>query len=228
MEEPWRVLVVEDDAVTRCFLEGCIGADPGFELAGGVGSCAEGLARFADAALPVDAMLIDLGLPDGSGLPLIEAAAARRPVCAAIVVSTFGDESSVMAAIEAGAVGYLHKDAGVPDVIAALTTARAGGAPISPGIARRVLERLRGARRTAAGTADAGRPLLSQREIEVLGMIARGFTYAETASRVGISLHTVQAHIKSMYAKLAVHSKNAAVYEATRLGLLAPPPPPPR
>jgi len=227
MERPWVVLIVEDDAPTRAFLARCVDADPRLALAGSVGTRWEALARLGEHSAPLDAMLVDLGLPDGSGLDLIAHAAAHRPECESIVVSVFGDEATVLAAIEAGAVGYLHKDAGMPDVAEAVLAVKAGGSPISPGIARGLLARCRAAPtapRTASGpSGHAAAPRLSQRETEVLELIARGHSYAETARLQGISLHTVQAHIKSLYAKLAVHSKSEAVYEASRLGLLAPP-----
>jgi DNA-binding NarL/FixJ family response regulator len=227
MERPWEVLIVEDDARMRAFLAACVDAEPRLALAGSVGTRGEALARLGERAAPLDAMLVDLGLPDGSGLDLIAHAAAHRPDCESIVVSVFGDEGSVLAAIEAGAVGYLHKDAGVPDVAEAVLAVKAGGSPISPAIARRVLARWRAVpapSRMPAETASRDAvPRLSQRETEVLELIARGYSYVETARRQGVSLHTVQAHIKSLYAKLAVHSKSEAVYEASRLGLLTPP-----
>lgn len=227
MDRPWEVLIVEDDAQTRAFFARCVDADPRLALAGCVGTRGEALARLAEGSAPLDAMLVDLGLPDGSGLDLIAHAAEHRPTCESIVVSVFGDESTVLAAIEAGAVGYLHKDAGMPDVAEAVLAVKAGGSPISPGIARRVLARCRAApaapRIATDPDARAHAPRLSQRETEVLELIARGYSYAETARRQGVSLHTVQAHIKSLYAKLAVHSKSEAVYEASRLGLLTPP-----
>jgi DNA-binding NarL/FixJ family response regulator len=99
---------------------------------------------------------------------------------------------------------------------------KAGGAPISPMIARRVLDRLRSPKTEAraAVAAPNARSLLSAREQEVLVLIARGFSYAEIARLKHLSVHTVQTHIKNLYGKLAVHSKNEAVFEATRLGLL--------
>lgn len=221
---PWHVLVVEDDSATRQFIADCILADSRLALAACVATRAEALEQLRDTGRQLDVILVDLGLPDGSGLDVIASACASRPGCEAIVVSVFGDDESVLAAIDAGAVGYLHKDVGAHEVAEAVVLVKQGGSPMSPAIARRVLTRLRSAERgmTADGPAvtDPLRPQLSPRETDVLRLIARGYSYAEVAARLGVSLHTVQAHVKNLYSKLWVHSKNAAVFEATRLGLL--------
>jgi DNA-binding NarL/FixJ family response regulator len=153
----------------------------------------------------------------------------------------FGDEDNVLASIEAGALGYIHKDATPDDIAQTILDMRAGASPISPMIARRVLSKYRNdlanvvnasiirsdrgaAELTGTVTAVAGstptRQLLSAREQEVLSHIARGFSYAEIARLQGLSVHTVQSHIKNLYAKLSVHSRSEAVFEATRMGLI--------
>jgi DNA-binding NarL/FixJ family response regulator len=145
----------------------------------------------------------------------------------------FGDEDNVLASIEAGALGYIHKDATPDDIAHTILDMKAGASPISPMIARRVLSRFLalqsgrdgGAPEPAPDVAqlpvvEKARNLLSAREQEVLGLIARGFSYNEIARLQGVSVHTVQTHIKNLYSKLAVHSKSEAVYEATRMGLL--------
>lgn len=183
----------------------------------------EALAWLADADEIPDVLLADLGLPDGSGLDVIRAAVARFPECEPLVISVFGDEDNVLASIEAGAVGYIHKDAAPEDIAHTILEMKAGASPISPMIARRVLAKYRSLR-LERGPAPAVAPeapsLLSVREQEVLALIARGFSYAEIARLKTLSVHTVQTHIKNLYGKLAVHSKNEAVFEATRLGLL--------
>ena len=133
----------------------------------------------------------------------------------------FGDDENVLSSIEAGALGYIHKDAAPDDIAQTILDMKAGASPISPLIARRVLERFRGGADLTARTADdADRPALSPREQEVLALIARGFTYGEIARIQKVSVHTVQTHIKNLYSKLAVHSRSEAVFEATRMGLL--------
>jgi len=224
MERRWGVLAVEDDEGTRKFFEAGVRAHPALTWLGGAGSVREALALLdRDGASP-DAMLVDLGLPDGSGLDVIRAARRRFTACDVLVISVFGDEEHVLAGITAGAVGYLHKDAGIGDVAQAILDVKAGAAPISPMIARRVLEGYCSLRSENAGPGGAALPqprgMLSAREQEVLRLIARGFSYAEIARLKNLSVHTVQSHIKNLYGKLAVHSKNEAVFEATRLGLL--------
>ena len=219
-------MAVEDDEGTRAFLEAGVRSHPGLEWLQGVGSVREALAWFDRAERAPDVLLVDLGLPDGMGLEVIRAAVERFPQCDPLVVSVFGDDEHVFAGIEAGAVGYLHKDAGIGDIAQAVLDVKAGAAPISPLIARRVLARLRSLQAELHGAAAAtphGRSLLSAREQEVLVLIARGFSYAEIAHLKHLSVHTVQTHIKNLYGKLAVHSKNEAVFEATRLGLLRSP-----
>jgi DNA-binding NarL/FixJ family response regulator len=142
-----------------------------------------------------------------------------------MVLSVFGDEDTVIACVEAGAVGYIHKDSKCAEVDRALVDVMHGASPISPMIARKLLGRLR------RGTADMQPPLrarvqhppevaLSMRESEVLELIARGYAYAEIARLRGVTIHTVQTHIRNLYAKLAVHSRSEAVFEASRMGLL--------
>lgn len=216
---PWAVLVVEDHDDTRAFLAHSIETTPGLVLAGQVTTRAAALAWLRDVESPLDVILVDLGLPDGSGLDVIACASAIRPDCETIVVSVFGDESTVIAAIEAGAVGYLHKDRTADEIAEAVITVKSGGSPISPAMARRLLARMR----PTGAPSETPRALLSRRETEVLEWLARGYSYAEVAARLEVSLHTVQAHVKSLYGKLAVHSKNAAVFEAMRRGILSGP-----
>lgn len=229
----WRVLVVEDDTQMREFFTASVSRCAGLQLVGAVGSVAEARAWLDDDANMVDVLLTDLGLPDGSGLEVIRHARLRHPECEPLVISMFGDEDNVLASIEAGALGYIHKDATPDDIAHSILEMKAGASPISPMIARRVLSKYLSlqsnqplalmARAQAAIKNEAiadEKNLLSGREQEVLALIARGFSYAEIARLKAVSVHTVQTHIKSLYSKLAVHSKSEAVFEATRMGLL--------
>lgn len=233
---PFRVLVVEDDVRARGFFEQSVRASERLRWLAGLGTVRQALEWLAATAEAPDVLLADLGLPDGSGLEVIRAVVARFPQCEPLVISVFGDEDNVLASIEAGAVGYLHKDAPPEDIAQTILDMKAGASPISPMIARRVLAKYRLLHSAAhAGThaevavAPPAVPkidapaLLSAREQEVLTLIARGFSYAEIARLKSLSVHTVQTHIKNLYGKLAVHSKNEAVFEATRLGLLRHP-----
>ncbi|MEY4756810.1 MAG: hypothetical protein RJA34_1708 [Pseudomonadota bacterium] len=220
----WHVLIVEDDATMRDFFAASVRACEGLSLLGEVGTQADALDRLDDPQHRVDVLLTDLGLPDGSGLNVIRHAQVRHPECESLVISMFGDEANVLASIEAGALGYIHKDAAPGDIAQTILEMKAGASPISPMIARRVLAKYRLAQMAVkappAELRADGRNLLSAREQEVLELIARGFSYAEIARLQNVTVHTVQTHIKSLYSKLAVHSRSEAVFEATRMGLL--------
>lgn len=221
----WHVLIVEDDALMRDFFSASVRACRELSLLEAVSTQAEALACLSVPGRRVDVLLTDLGLPDGSGLNVIRHALLRHPECEALVISMFGDETNVLASIEAGALGYVHKDSAPGDISQTILEMKAGGSPISPMIARRVLAKYRPSPPAIHVThMDLGadeRDLLSVREQEVLELIARGFSYSEIAKLQKVTMHTVQAHIKRLYSKLAVHSRSEAVFEATRMGLLA-------
>lgn len=224
----WQVLVVEDDAQTRAFFAASVSACAPLVLAAAVGTHAEAVAWLQQPGHVVDVLLVDLGLPDGSGLDIIRRAVRLNPECQPLVISMFGDEDNVLASIEAGALGYIHKDAAPDDIAQVVLDMLGGASPISPMIARRVLSKYRASALHSPEVAEKPRvvsvalesPRLSPRETEVLSLIARGFSYAEIARLHTVSIHTVQTQIKSLYSKLAVNSKTEAVFEATRMGLL--------
>ena len=231
-----RVLIVEDDPQTREFFEHSLARSSELVLAGSVGTVHDALQWLTTQTL--DVLLTDLGLPDGSGLSVIRRARELHPGCEALVISMFGDEDNVLASIEAGALGYIHKDLTMDDVARTILDMRAGASPISPMIARRLLTRFQTDTRAARDTPARGESYaqrgsdkrsdvdsdltspLTPREQEVLVMISRGYTYAEIARLQSVTVHTVQSHIKRLYHKLSVNSKTEAVFEATRLGLL--------
>jgi DNA-binding NarL/FixJ family response regulator len=229
----WRVLIVEDDPQMQAFFAASVGRSPELMLVASVATVAEAKAVFNDAKPSVDVLLADLGLPDGSGLDVIRHARQRNPACEALVISMFGDEDNVLASIEAGASGYIHKDAAPDDIAKTILEMKAGASPISPMIARRVLTKYRSLQSNAASSLVGKQSvaikneasvneknILSPREQEVLELIARGFSYSEIADLKNLSVHTVKTHIKSLYGKLEVHSKTEAVHEASRMGLL--------
>lgn len=220
MSEPaWRVVLLEDDARTRGFFEDCIRAHPQLLLAASCETLAE--ARDWFARHTADVLLTDLALPDGHGITLMRELAERQPACEVLVVSVFGDEDSVLACVEAGAVGYIHKDSRPDDVAQVILDVKHGASPISPMIARKLLERLRRRAAPEPAASSTHGVVLSPRESEVLELISRGYAYAEIARLTGVTMHTVQTHIKNLYAKLAVHSRSEAVFEASRMGLLS-------
>lgn len=213
------VMLVEDDPVFLNRFCGIVCAAPELSLFAAATNLAS--ARDALARQAPDVLLTDLGLPDGSGIDLIRETAHRHPQTDIMVVSVFGDEEHVVASIEAGATGYILKDSLPEEFVALIAQLRAGGSPISPLIARQLLKRFQpDAVRTVASPALALEGGLSARESEVLVLISKGFNFAEIARLLAVSPHTITAHVKKIYQKLAVHSRGEAVYEATKMGLL--------
>ncbi|TXT39826.1 MAG: two component LuxR family transcriptional regulator [Comamonadaceae bacterium] len=172
----------------------------------------------------MDVLLVDLGLPDGSGIDVIRAAHARWPQCGIMVCTAFGDEQHVMQSLEAGAAGYLLKDSAPQSMLAEIRSLHAGGSPISPLIARQILMRFRTQEKPVVSTAQVlppkPRAALSAREQQVLEFITKGFTAEEIASLMAVTRHTVQTFVRRIYAKLEVSSKTEAIYEARHQGLL--------
>ena len=210
-------MIVEDDAAFLNRFCKIVAADSDLELFAAVGDGAS--ARQALATHAPDVLLIDLGLPDISGIEIIRETTQHHPETDIMVVTVFGDEEHVIASIEAGATGYLLKDSLPEDFVMAIKDLRAGGSPITPIIARQLLKRFKlpDVKPQQPLPEDAG---LSPRETEVLTYIAKGFNFGEIAKLLGISGHTVTAHVKKIYQKLAVHSRGEAVYEASKMGLL--------
>lgn len=223
-EKRITVLVVEDDAVTRRSLCLAIEREPSLQLLDALGSV-QSATNWLKQRAP-DILLVDLGLPDGSGIDVIRFCALTHAECDIMVVTVSSDEDSVLDSIEAGASAYILKDSGRPDIARALLDLHAGGSPISPSIARKVLARVRVAKgeeskEAAAGAATNEAPVfLTKREASILELIARGDSYGDVARELVLSVGTVQTHIKNIYDKLSVHSRGAAVYEANRRGLL--------
>lgn len=214
------ILIVEDDALTRKTLCLAIESEPALTLLAAFDSVKPALAWLEDQS--PDVLMTDLGLPDGSGVEIIRACARRYPQTDIMVVTMLSDEANVLACIEAGASGYVLKDAGKMDIARAVLDLRAGGAPMSPAIARMVLAKVRDGEKPLAMPSaprlnDAS---LTKREAAILDLIAQGDSYGEVARMLSVSVGTVQTHIKNIYGKLAVHSRGEAVFEAHRRGLL--------
>jgi DNA-binding NarL/FixJ family response regulator len=215
---PHRVLVVEDDPPTRRHLARAIEAHPELDLVRAAGSVAEGRAALSEER--PDVLLTDLGLPDGTGIELIRATRDCAPEAVSMAVTALGDEKTVIAAIEAGAAGYLLKDGSTDEIGGAVMELVAGGSPISPSIARHVLRRLHREDADASHEAAEEAPTLTAREHEVLTLIAKGFSFPEIAELLKISAHTVTTHVRHIYEKLEVNSRGSAVYEAVNLGII--------
>jgi DNA-binding NarL/FixJ family response regulator len=214
-----RVMIVEDDAEALARFSAALSADPRTSVAQTARSGREAIARLP--ATRPDVLLVDLGLPDIPGTDVIRHASRTQPECDIMVITVFGDERNVFASIEAGATGYILKDCPDAELVGHVVNLRAGGAPISPGIARLMLSRLRAAP-VAEKPNGIATGVLTGREIDVLGLMARGYSYGEIAEKLSISPNTVASHIKNSYRKLAVRSGPAAVTRAAELGLLRP------
>ena len=213
------VLIVEDEPEFIRRFSGAVLADPGLHLLGAVSTGAAGRAMLG--AQPPDVMLVDLGLPDMDGVELIRHSARHHPACDVLVVTMFADDQHVLTSIEAGATGYLLKDVADARIAASIHELRAGGSPISPSIARRVLARFRvEAAVHRPVVASVQESPLSARETEILRLVGKGLGFDSVGELLGISPHTVVTHVKKIYRKLAVHSRGEAVYEAGQLGLL--------
>jgi DNA-binding NarL/FixJ family response regulator len=211
------VLIVEDDRAFCARFQAILGSDPSFHVVAAVDTLALGLKALEQTRL--DALVVDLGLPDGDGTELIRAAARMQPQCAAMVVTVFGDEEHVVGAIEAGAIGYLLKDSSSEDMLGALHDLLGGGSPISPMVARLVLSRMHSSTAASGPHVDPS-VALSDREAEILTFVAKGFSFAEICDLLSITVNTVKTHVNRTYRKLGVHSRGQAVHEATRLGLI--------
>jgi DNA-binding NarL/FixJ family response regulator len=214
---PPAVLIVEDDPRCRSAFADAVRAAPDLRLAGVAGDLPEGL-RLLDITRP-DVLLVDIGLPSGSGIDLIRHANVHLPQCETMVVTVFADDRAVLGCIEAGATGYLLKDSRSVDIVQEIRLLCDGGSPISPAIARRLLLRVGGRPGAMQATADTPASLSAQ-EQAVLAHSAKGYSYDETARLMGLSRHTVETYVKRIYRKLQVHSKTEALYEARQLGLV--------
>jgi len=207
-----RVLLVEDEEATRNYLADAIDRHAGLELQA---ACADlATARQAIATSIPDVLVTDLALPDGDGVSLVREVKQRSPACECMVISVFGTESRVLGAIEAGATGYLLKDESNERIGEAIMSLLDGGSPMSPAIARHLLDRVHTPPR---GSSEIS---LTVREIDVLSGLAKGYTYVELANQMAISTHTIGTHVKNIYRKLEVCSRAEAVFEAVQLGLI--------
>ncbi|WGW02921.1 response regulator transcription factor [Tropicibacter oceani] len=210
-----HVLIVEDIQETRRWLSDLVSdvyPEARIETAETVRSA------MALVDTPFDLALIDLGLPDGSGLDVLRQMRSRHPEMIKVVTTVMGDDASIVGALSAGADGYLLKE-NAPAVLARQLAQLSIGIPaISPSVARRIMEHFR-----LTGPAAGVEAQLTERETEVLGLIARGLRNAEVANTLGIAETTVASYIKIVYRKLGISSRAEAAWHANRMGLRAAP-----
>lgn len=212
-----RIVLVEDNVHYQQAVIQSINRAEDMTLIGMADTLAEALNLLK---LPApDVLLVDLGLPDGSGIKLIHAANLAWSTCNIMVCTALGDEAHVIRSIEAGASGYLLKDSHPDNILSEIRSLHNGGSPISPLIARQILTRFHTST-SITSSAQNNIPQLSVREQQVLELIMRGFTTEEISKLLSVSRYTVQTYIRRTYAKLNVSSKTEAIYEAQQHGLL--------
>lgn len=205
-----RLLIVEDELWVRRGLADVIrAADPSIDVMT-TGTGGEALSLIAGA--PPDVALVDVGLPDVSGIVVIAALRRGAPRCVPLAFTVFDDAPTILAALRAGARGYLLKGTPSDRIVPLIREALAGGLPLSPAVASLVVATML--------EPAAGEQALTGRETELLALLARGATYAECASALGIALGTVQGYVKNIYSKLEISSKAEAAVAAVRLGLV--------
>jgi DNA-binding NarL/FixJ family response regulator len=218
-----RVALVDDDLDFQMAVADALAMASDVTLQSVAGTMADGLIMLNGSQ--VDVLIVDLGLPDGSGIEIIKAAHEKWPECNLMVSTTFGDELHVMQSLEAGATGYILKDSDPVNLINEIKSLHSGGSPISPLIARKILTHFcSDAKKTTAKdvSASASTPVsLSKREQEVLEYITKGFSSNEIAGLLAVSPHTILTFVRRIYAKLKVTSKTEAIYEARNQGLLS-------
>lgn len=204
-------LILEDHAHAQAWLAEALKASfDGIRITC-TADCAE--ARDALRQWTPDIALIDLDLPDGSGVDIVSEIAQKTPACMAIVATIFDDDEHVFASLRAGAQGYLLKEQSVDDLADMLRRIVSGQPPLSPAIARRLLAHLR-------APTEASSVALTARESAVLAGIARGHTLPEVAEQLCLSRHTVSGYVKDIYRKLNINSRAEASLEAARRGLI--------
>lgn len=207
-------LIVEDDPTFELSMRSAIGSLGKQWEAACFRNAADGLRYLDSPDTRVDLALIDIGLPDISGIEVVSRVRERHPDAPIMVVSVISAERSVLAAIRAGARGYVLKDDSTTEISEALQQTLQGNYPISPSLAR-YLFKLAGARDKAADLAE-----LTPKELELLKHLACGRSYAEAGKEMGIAISTVQTHIRNLYRKLDVHSQVQAVTRAQDRGLI--------
>jgi DNA-binding NarL/FixJ family response regulator len=215
-----QIMIVEDNLLTAQALKERVEDSPEFQVCSVHHTFSSAINAIKEK-LP-EVLLVDLNLPDGNGVDIIKQVSTRNLEIPILVISLFGDERHVIEAIEAGAQGYLLKESDPLQIAQSIKQILAGGSPISPSIARHLIKRFHQSDQNLSVEENIlpKQELLSERELEVLQLASKGFTYSETASFLNISVNTVGSYTKRIYGKLAVNSKSEAVFEATKLGIM--------
>jgi len=207
-----QVLVADDHAIVREGLRALIETEPGIDL---VGEAADGIeaTRLARTLHP-DVILLDLIMPRQGGLEAIPAIKADNPDARILVLTSFAEDENVFPAIKAGALGYLLKDTSPHDLLQAIRDVYRGESWLHPTIARKVIAELR-----ESSGAETGGQELTEREVEVLGLVARGLSNRDIADELVISERTVRKHVSNILAKLHLTNRTQATLYALRVGI---------
>jgi DNA-binding NarL/FixJ family response regulator len=211
-----RLMVVDDhpmwrDAVTRDLVEA------GFEVVATAATGSEALARFP--AVHPDVVVLDLQIPEPNGVAVTAQVLRENPASRVLILSASGEQQDVLEAVKAGATGYLVKSASSRDLIDAVRRVAAGDTVFTPGLAGLVLGEYRRLSQAPADTTDPGRPSLTERETEVLRLVAKGLEYKQIADRLVLSHRTVQNHVQNTLRKLQLHNRVQLVRYAIEQGL---------
>ncbi|MDO5693327.1 MAG: response regulator transcription factor [Pseudomonadota bacterium] len=216
------LLVVEDlPDIQHWLADTARAAFPGAEVVA-VSRCSDGIEQVMARAF--DVALIDLELPDGSGVQVIQALRNHHPTAVSVVVTIHDDDEHLFPALQAGAFGYLLKDEPRDVLVAQLRRIAQGEPPLSPAIARRILSYFSNGGPWGIDVTrfDPNEVALNARETEILQRVAKGYTLPEIAKQLGLSRHTVADYVKQIYRKLNVSSRAEAALEAARRGLVRP------
>ncbi len=208
-DEPIRVLLADDHPVVRAGLRAVLETEPGIEVVAEAATAEAAVARAAAPDVGVVVMDLQFGRGRMSGAAATAAITARPGAPHVVIVTTYGTDADTLPAIEAGATGYLLKDAPPEELAAAIRTAASGRTTLAPAVADRLVHRLR-----APGTSLTGR------EVEVLGLVAEGLSNHRIAQRLHLTEGTVKSHLARIYTKLGVDSRTAAVASAAELGYI--------
>jgi len=217
-----RVAIVEDDPTYRATLEMVLTTAPGFQVVKSCASAEEAVRAFGGRVAPIprpQLALVDIDLPGMDGIELVRWLKERFDDVDAVMLTAFEQPATILAAIQAGADGYILKSTPFDEFFALLRAVASGGSPLSAAVARTVLDVVRrdqvSARRSSAASLG-----LTTRELDVLRSLVDGNSYKQVADDLGISIHTVRTHVRGLYRKLQVHSVGEAVSRALREGVV--------
>lgn len=210
-----NVSIVEDNNVIREGLAALINGTPGFTCTGAYSNCETFLSKIEN--LNVDVVLMDIGLPGMSGIEGVKKAIDKKPELNILMLTVYEDSEKVFDALCAGACGYLVKKTPPVKLLEAIKDVYEGGSPMSSNVARQVISAFKEVKNISAKDFDYE---LSQREKEVLSLLADGYNYQEIANSLFISVDTVRHHIRNIYRKLHVHSQSEAVAKAIRKNII--------